>query len=113
MATNDTTMLIKLPAELKGSFQGLCKARGVNVSEELRRFMADEVTSAAEGMRSSDRISPNLPSTSKKPQNAPSKAVINSNVGMHQKRPIDLIQGKLGLTISSNTLQKPKKAKKS
>lgn len=112
MATNDTTLLIKLPSELKGSFQGLCKARAVNVSEELRRFMADEVASAAMGMRSFDRVSVNLPSTPKKPQNAPSRASLTTSVGSHQKRPIGLIHGKLGLSVPIATLQQPKKTKK-
>lgn len=52
-----TTLLLRLPVELKGSFQGLCNARGVSVSEELRRFMADEVASAAMGMTTKDRPS--------------------------------------------------------
>lgn len=47
---NETTLLIKLPPELKASFQGLCKFRGVAVSAELRRFMADEVMNTAKGM---------------------------------------------------------------
>ena len=50
-----TTLLLRLPIDLKGSFQGLCNARGVSVSEELRRFMADEVASAALGMTTNDR----------------------------------------------------------
>lgn len=55
MANDDTTLLLRLPIDLKGSFQGLCNARGVSVSEELRRFMADEVASAAIGMTTNDR----------------------------------------------------------
>lgn len=47
---DETTLLIKLPPELKASFQGLCKFRGVAVSAELRRFMADEVSKTAQGM---------------------------------------------------------------
>lgn len=50
-----TTLLLRLPIDLKGSFQGLCNARGVSVSEELRRFMADEVARAALGMTTNDR----------------------------------------------------------
>ena len=52
---DETTLLIKLPPELKASFQGLCKFRGVSVSEELRRFMADEVSKTARGMTTSDK----------------------------------------------------------
>lgn len=55
MSDETTTLLLRLPIDLKGSFQGLCNARGVSVSEELRRFMADEVASAALGMTTSDR----------------------------------------------------------
>lgn len=54
---NETTLLIKLPPELKASFQGLCKFRGVAVSVELRRFMADEVARTAEGMTTHDKPS--------------------------------------------------------
>jgi hypothetical protein len=53
--TDETTLVIRLPSDLKGSFQGLCKARGVSVSEELRRFMADSIASAATGMTTTDR----------------------------------------------------------
>lgn len=51
---DETTLLIKLPPELKASFQGLCKFRGVSVSAELRRFMADEVAKTAHGMTTTD-----------------------------------------------------------
>lgn len=47
---DETTLLIKLPPELKAAFQGLCKARGVPVSVELRRFMADELANTVKGM---------------------------------------------------------------
>ena len=57
---DETTLLIKLPPELKASFQGLCKFRGVSVSEELRRFMADEVSKTARGMTTVDK--PDKPS---------------------------------------------------
>lgn len=52
---DETTLVIRLPSDLKGSFQGLCKARGVSVSEELRRFMADSIADAATGMTTTDR----------------------------------------------------------
>ena len=56
--TDETTLLIKLPPELKASFQGLCKFRGVSVSAELRRFMADEVANTAHGMTTTDNSEP-------------------------------------------------------
>lgn len=56
-----TTLLIKLPVGLKRSFAGLCNARGVSVSEELRRFMADELVSAVSGMATQDRSTQNVP----------------------------------------------------
>lgn len=52
---DETTLVIRLPSDLKGSFQGLCKARGVSVSEELRRFIADSIANAATGMTTQDR----------------------------------------------------------
>ena len=55
---DETTLLIKLPPELKASFQGLCKFRGVSVSAELRRFMADEVSRTAHGMTTKDKPQP-------------------------------------------------------
>lgn len=57
MLNNDTTMLIKLPSDLKGAYQGLCKARGVSVSEELRRFMADEVKASTKGIATDSKPS--------------------------------------------------------
>ena len=47
---DETTLLIKLPPDLKAAFQGLCKSRGVAVSAELRRFMADELAETVKGM---------------------------------------------------------------
>lgn len=47
-----STLLIKVSPEMKGAFQGLCKARGVSVSAELRRFMADQLTAATGNMGS-------------------------------------------------------------
>lgn len=77
---DETTLLIKLPPELKASFQGLCKFRGVSVSAELRRFMADEVSNTAHGMTTDSKKASNslskvnkLPKHQKavnKPQNA-------------------------------------------
>lgn len=48
--SDETTLLIKLPPELKAAFQGLCKARSVPVSAELRRFMADELANSVKDM---------------------------------------------------------------
>lgn len=56
-----TTLLIKLPVGLKSSFAGLCSARGLSVSEELRRFMADELMGAVSGMATQDRAKVNAP----------------------------------------------------
>lgn len=58
---NITTLLIKLPVGLKSSFAGLCSARGVSVSEELRRFMADELVGAVSGMATQDRVREDVP----------------------------------------------------
>lgn len=64
MTSDETTLVIRLPSDLKGSFQGLCKARGVSVSEELRRFIADSISNAAIGMTTRDRMP--LPNVTKK-----------------------------------------------
>lgn len=72
MISDETTLVIRLPSDLKGSFQGLCKARGVTVSEELRRFIADTVSNAATGMTTRDR----QPSS-----NVTKKAVSDKNRG--------------------------------
>lgn len=55
MAVDDERLLIRLPSELKGLFQWLCQSRGVTVSEELRRFMADEVAKSTQGMTTKER----------------------------------------------------------
>lgn len=51
----DVMLPIRLPAELKDMFQTLCKTRGVSVSSELRRLMAQEVSHAAMGISSPNR----------------------------------------------------------
>lgn len=97
---DETTLLIKLPPELKASFQGLCKFRGVTVSAELRRFMADEVAKTADGMTTRDN------------QNAikqPSKA---KELPKHRKSYKDAVQADLGFpdsfvnAVSSNMTRK-------
>lgn len=79
---NITTLLIKLPVGLKSSFAGLCSGRGVSVSEELRRFMADELVSAVSDMASKDRIT-NSPTPKKIPvvraSKKRSKAAVTDN----------------------------------
>lgn len=64
--SDETTLLIKLPPDLKASFQGLCKFRGVSVSAELRRFMADEVAKTAKGMTTKPTDAPQMPLTPKR-----------------------------------------------
>lgn len=64
---NITTLLIKLPVGLKSSFAGLCSARGVSVSEELRRFMADEIVRAVSGMATQDRTKEDVPPKATQP----------------------------------------------
>ena len=102
---NETTLLIKLPPELKASFQGLCKFRGVAVSAELRRFMADEVFKTAEGMTSND-----------KPQKLPQSILTIPKVLPTRKSFKDPVQADLELsttTISAlNATNKRKSTKK-
>lgn len=53
---NNAQLLIRLPADLKGAFDGLCKARGVGVSDEIRRLMSDEVQKSLKGLTTSERM---------------------------------------------------------
>ena len=64
--SDETTLLIKLPPDLKASFQGLCKFRGVSVSAELRRFMADEVAKTTTGMTTKPTDASQTPLTPKR-----------------------------------------------
>ena len=105
---DETTLLIKLPPELKASFQGLCKFRGVAVSAELRRFMADEVARTAEGMTTYD-----------KPLNAAHARTIIPKVVSTRKSFKDAVQADLELSSASesainasNKRKKPKSRKK-
>ena len=82
---DETTLLIKLPPELKASFQGLCKFRGVSVSAELRRFMADEVAKTADGMttRDNQNLSNQPPSSKRLPKHIKShKNAVQANLGL-------------------------------
>lgn len=54
MSKDYTTLLVKMPPELKDSFQALCKSRGAYMADELRWFMANEVIKATTGMSASD-----------------------------------------------------------
>jgi hypothetical protein len=102
--SDETTLLIKLPPELKASFQGLCKFRGVSVSSELRRFMADEVAKTADGMTTKD-----------KPKNVINARQVASNpskVVRHQKSFKNAVQGHLGLSSPLKKATKSVKNKK-
>ena len=109
--SDETTLLIKLPPELKASFQGLCKFRGVSVSAELRRFMADEVSRTADGMTTKDSIKPDKPSHARVSLPKPDKVVT------HRKSYKDAVQAELGLSSVAqsaiNASNKRKKAKSS
>lgn len=92
---DETTLLIKLPPELKASFQGLCKFRGVTVSAELRRFMADEVAKTADGMTTKD-----------KPTKPPHRRVSvrnNNKVVTTRKSYKDAVQADLELTDTASS----------
>lgn len=47
----DARLHFKLTEELKCSYAGLCKARGVTVSERLREYMAQELAEALQDER--------------------------------------------------------------
>lgn len=54
----DTQLLIRVPKDLKGAFEGLCKSRGVKVSEALRSFMAAEVLQSATDVKTGEGKQP-------------------------------------------------------
>lgn len=58
---DETTLLIKLHRELKTSFSSLCARRGVSVSEEMRRLIANELVSDLLDMVTHDRAKGNAP----------------------------------------------------
>lgn len=107
---DETTLLIKLPPELKASFQGLCKFRGVSVSAELRRFMADEVSRTADGMTTKDNIKPQKPSHARVSIPKPDNLIV------HRKSFKNAVQADLDLpdeTITAiKAAERRKKAKK-
>ncbi len=61
----DTQLLIRVPKDLKGAFEGLCKSRGVKVSEALRAFMASEVLQSATGVKTGEGKIPQKRTTAK------------------------------------------------
>ncbi len=44
--SDNATIVIRLPPELKLLYQTLCKTRGVTISDELRGFMIGEIDKA-------------------------------------------------------------------
>lgn len=44
--TDETTLLIKIPKDLKVLYQALCKTKGVTVSSQLRDFIRSEISYA-------------------------------------------------------------------
>lgn len=61
----DTQLLIRVPKDLKGAFEGLCKSRGVKVSEALRSFMAAEVLQSATDVKTGEGKTPPKRTTAK------------------------------------------------
>lgn len=100
---DETTLLIKLPPELKASFQGLCKFRGVSVSEELRRFMADEVSGTAHGMTTIDKPI--------KPSHARVRVTSTNKVVSQQKSYKNAIQGDLVLSVAAKSAMNAEKVR--
>lgn len=107
---DETTLLIKLPPELKASFQGLCKFRDVSVSAELRRFMADEVSKTASGMTTADKP--------KKPSHARVAISSTSDTVQHKKSFKNAVQANLipsdtlSSSINAANLRKKKKTRR-
>lgn len=94
---DETSLLIKLPPELKASFQGLCKFRNVSVSAELRRFMADEVAKTARGMTTKDNPDSQKPSHARVSLPKPDKVVT------HRKSYKDAVQANLELNDAASS----------
>ena len=44
--SDDATIIIRLPPELKVLYQTLCRTRGVTIGDELRGFMIGEIDKA-------------------------------------------------------------------
>lgn len=104
---DETTLLIKLPPELKASFQGLCKFRDVSVSAELRRFMADEVAKTAKGMTTDDKPLNAVQAPSVTPK------VVSSRKSFKNAVQADLILSNANISPKTNTTnrKKPKRTK--
>jgi hypothetical protein len=102
---DETSLLIKLPPELKASFQGLCKFRNVSVSAELRRFMADEVAKTARGMTTKDNPD------SQKPSHARVSLSGTDKVVMPRKSYKDAVQADLVLNDTAASAIKAKAAR--
>lgn len=96
--SDETTLLIKLPPELKASFQGLCKFRGVSVSAELRRFMADEVANTAHGMTT-------------KPTDALQTSLTPKRIPTQRKSYKNAVQANLELSDTANSAVNAKAAR--
>lgn len=104
--SEETTLLIKLPKDLKVLYQALCKTNGVTVSSELRDFMRSQISYAT------------MPqNAARKPQNAvlsPSKSKVVPNTRKSYK---DAVQADLALPSTAqsaiNASNKRKKAKRS
>lgn len=98
--SEETTLLIKLPKDLKVLYQALCKTKGVTVSSELRDFMRSQISYAT------------MPqSVARKPQNAvlsPSKPKVVPNTRQSYK---DAVQADLGLNDTAASAIKAKAAR--
>jgi len=98
--SNETTLLIKLPSDLKISFQGLCKSRGVSVSAELRRFMIDQVTGVSYATTIKNKP---IQKPSEKPSHARVTVKESNPVSLQQKSYKDAIQGDLELSDAAKS----------
>lgn len=79
---DETTLLFKLPPDLKISFQGLCKHRGVSVSEELRRFMIEQVSGVSQSVASKTPSKGNVSPTKLVTPQKPNKKAVQPNLGL-------------------------------
>lgn len=99
--SEETTLLIKIPKELKVLYQALCKEKGVTVSSQLRDFIRSEISYAT--------MPQNI---SRKPNNDSLSSSNDKVVPKHRKSYKNAVQADLGFsnslvqTISDNMTKK-------
>jgi hypothetical protein len=97
----ETTLLFKLPPDLKISFQGLCKHRGVSVSEELRRFMIEQVSGSSQSVASKKPTKGNASSTKLVAPQKPFKNAVQANSGFSDDSFVQAVSNRMTSKIDN------------